>query len=232
MPRTAKPSGRPSISAPSPARPSTIPAIRSDSLARSSAAPLTTVSPSAKQPSRATSGSSSMAEGTSSAVIAAPLRGADRTLRRAIGSGPGSRISSMVIAGGSRVVPSARPCIRWAPPISTPMRERMESRPIRARLMPTSRSPSSLPGTIRAATRKKAAEEKSPGTGTSPASSRSVGETVMLPPSRRISAPADARRRSVWSRVQCGSWTVVVPSASRPASSTHDLTCALATGSS
>ncbi len=98
MPRTANPSGLPSISAPSPARPSTMPAIRSDSLARSSAAPLTTVSPSAKQPSRATSGSSSIADGTSSAVTEVPRRAAERTFSRAIGSGPGSRISSTVTA--------------------------------------------------------------------------------------------------------------------------------------
>ena len=45
------------------AGPSTTVAIRSDSLSRSSAAPRTTVSPSAKQPSSATSGSSSIASG-------------------------------------------------------------------------------------------------------------------------------------------------------------------------
>jgi hypothetical protein len=37
--------------------------------------------------------------------------------------------------------------------------------------------------------------------------------------------------RSVWSRVGDGSTTVVAASASKPASSTHDFTCALATGS-
>ena len=36
--------------------------------------------------------------------------------------------------------------------------------------------------------------------------------------------------RSVWSRVQSGSWIDVSPSASRPASSRQDFTWALATG--
>src|SRR3712207_8739804 len=47
---------------PRPPSPSTTPAIRSDSFTRSSSAPRTTVSPSAKQPSKATSGSSSRSE--------------------------------------------------------------------------------------------------------------------------------------------------------------------------
>ena len=77
---------------------------------------------------------------------------------------------------------------------------------------------------------KNAAEEKSPGTGTSPASSRSAGETISHSSSRRIEAPIAASIRSVWSRVQIGSWMEVSPSASSPASSRQDFTWALATG--
>ena len=36
--------------------------------------------------------------------------------------------------------------------------------------------------------------------------------------------------RSVWSRLGCGSVTVVGSAAASPARSTHDFTCALATG--
>jgi hypothetical protein len=159
-------------------------------------------------------------DASKSAVISVPCSGALRTCRVAIGSGPGSRISCTVIA-----LPSS-----CAAPISTPIRERIESIPIRLRLMPTSRSPTSLPGTSSAPAMKKAAEEKSPGTGTSPASRRSAGETISASPSRRIEAPIAASIRSVWSRVQSGSWIVVSPSASNPASSRQDLTWALATG--
>ena len=98
--------------------------------------------------------------------------------------------------------------------------------------MPTSRRVSSLPGTIRAAAMKKAAEEKSAGTGMSPDSSRSAGETVSSSPLRRILAPAAASIRSVWSRVWTGSRTVVSPSARSPASSRQDFTWALAIGGS
>ena len=49
---------------------------------------------------------------------------------------------------------------------------------------------------------------------------------------RGTRAPAARSIRSVWSRVASGSTTVVSPSASSPASSTHDFTCAEATGSS
>ena len=82
VPRTAKPSAVASMSAPSPRRPSTTVAIRSDSLRRSSCAPSTTVSPSAKQPSSATSGSSSIASGTSSAVTRVRGQRAVRDLER------------------------------------------------------------------------------------------------------------------------------------------------------
>jgi len=76
---------------------------------------------------------------------------------------------------------------------------------------------------------KKAAEEKSPGTGTSPASRRSAGETIRTSPSRRIEAPMAASIRSVC-RGQKPLVISVSPSASSPASSRQDLTWALATG--
>ncbi len=91
---------------------------------------------------------------------------------------------------------------------------------------------------------KNAAEEKSPGTSSSPGPSALVGTTVIrcagsspwmvtgVPAfSVRTDAPAARSMRSVWSRVGRCSTTVVGPSALRPASSRHDLTCALATGS-
>ena len=85
---------RPRSRAPRPRSPSTTVAIRSDSLTRSSPAPRTTVSPSAKQPSSATSGSSSIASGTSSASTVVPSIGppetsmsADRLGRRRMSPG-------------------------------------------------------------------------------------------------------------------------------------------------
>ena len=50
--------------------------------------------------------------------------------------------------------------------------------------------------------------------------------------STRTSAPKAVSISSVWSRVASGSITLVSPGAFRPASSTADFTCALATGSS
>ena len=67
-----------SMSAPRPRRPSTTVAMRSVSLSRSSPAPRTIVSPSAKQPSSATSGSSSIASGTSSASTTVAPSGESR----------------------------------------------------------------------------------------------------------------------------------------------------------
>ena len=87
------------------------------------------------------------------------------------------------------------------------------------------------PGTSVAATTKGAADEKSPGTSTSPSESRSTGRTVTLVGRTVTLAPASCSMRSVWSRVGAGSTTVVSPSAYSPASSTADFTCALATGS-
>ena len=80
---------------------------------------------------------------------------------------------------------------------------------------------------------KGAADEMSPGTTTRCSAMRSAGQTETLAARRSTRTPAAASMRSVWSRVGVGSTTVVGPlSANRPASSTHDLTCAEATGSS
>ena len=59
----------------------------------------------------------------------------------------------------------------------------------------------SLPGIRAAATRSGAAEEKSPGTTTSPSLSAPAGWTVTLFAVRRICAPAAWSMSSVWSRV-------------------------------
>jgi hypothetical protein len=109
--------------------------------------------------------------------------------------------------------------------------------------MPTPSSRTSLPRVTAAATIQKAAEEKSPGTTTRPSSSRSAGSTVTrfagkaprmvtgVPASATSTrAPAARNMRSVWSRVGWASITPVTPSPSRPASSRHDFTWALATG--
>ena len=72
---------------------------------------------------------------------------------------------------------------------------------------------SSEPGTSVAATISGAAEEKSPGTSTSPSDSRSAGRMLTLSGRRVTGAPAVSSIRSVWSRVGTGSTTVVSPSA-------------------
>ena len=87
------------------------------------------------------------------------------------------------------------------------------------------------PRTSTAAAMWNAAEDGSPGTWIAPSSSSSCWVSEIRSPSREIRQPARASRRSVWSRLGSGSITVVVPDASRPAISTHDFTCALATGS-
>ena len=94
------------------ASPSTTVAIRSDSLTRSSAAPSTTVSPSAKQPSSATSGSSSIASGTSSAVTRVPRSGpcATSSSRERLGVGRRASRASRARRAASR--PCARGCGR------------------------------------------------------------------------------------------------------------------------
>ena len=77
-----------------------------------------------------------------------------------------------------------------------------------------------------------AADDRSPGTSTSSSSSSSQLTTATRAPSRVTVTPARTSIRSVWSRLGAGSVIVVVPSAASAASITHDLTWALATGSS
>ena len=113
-----------------------------------------------------------------------------------------------------------------------PMRCAIRTKPLRVQLTPTPRSTSREPGTSTPAAMANAALDASPGTTISSSVSSSVPATVTWRPLRCTVTPAAASIRSVWSRLGAGSDTVVAPSAARAASSTHDLTCALATGSS
>ena len=113
-----------------------------------------------------------------------------------------------------------------------PMRWAMRTKPLRVQFTPTPRRTSREPGTSTPAAMAKAALDGSPGTTSSSSVSSSVPATVTWRPLRCTVTPAAVSMRSVWSRLAAGSVTVVAPSAARPASSTHDFTCALATGSS
>ncbi len=77
-----------------------------------------------------------------------------------------------------------------------------------------------------------AADELSPGTTTSTALRRAPPWTATVRPSSLTSifAPCAVSSRSVWSREAAGDRAMVTPSVWTPASSTHDLTWALATG--
>ena len=96
---------------------------------------------------------------------------------------------------------------------------------------PSPRSPAASRGPAPRRRRGTRPRTGSPGTWIASSSSSSWQVTVTRSPSRLIPAPARASSRSVWSRLGSGSTTVVVPSASRPASSTQLLICAEATGS-
>ena len=102
---------------------------------------------------------------------------------------------------------------------------------MRVQLRPIPETTTREPGTSMAAATMKAADEGSPGTTTSSSSISSTCVTVRRPFSDWNGTWARRMRRSVWSRLGPGSTTVVEPSASIPAISTHDLTWALATGS-
>ncbi len=199
-----------------PRRPSTTSAMRSDSFTRSSWAPCTIVSPSAKQPSSATRGSSSIASGTSSASTTVPSSAPWATSRSLMGSCTESSPDS------SSRSPSTIPRIRRT----------MRRKPVRVQLTPTSPSSRREPGTSTPAATMNAAELGSPGTRTRSSTSSSALTTVTWRPLRWMFTPARRSIRSVWSRLRAGSPMVVAPSAASAASSTHDLTCALATGSS
>ncbi len=113
------------------------------------------------------------------------------------------------------------------------MRSAIRMKPVRVQFRPTPSITIRESGTSVAAAIQNAADDGSPGTVTSPSSSSSSWETQSAPSSRREKRACDPSRiRSVWSRLGCGSRTIVSPSASSPAISTHDFTCALATGSS
>ena len=103
---------------------------------------------------------------------------------------------------------------------------------MRVQFTPQSRTRMREPVTRTPAATTKAAEDGSDGTCTSSRTSSSTLSTPTVVPVRRSATPAARSRRSVWSRLGAGSVTDVVPSASSPASRTHDLTCALATGRS
>ena len=209
------------MSAPRPRSPSTTVAIRSDSLSRSSAAPRTIVSPSAKQPSSATSGSSSIASGTSCGIDRRPLDRALRTSRSATGSSAPNEPS------GSR-----------SPSTIAPIRSRIRRKPARVQLTPTLSSTSRDPRTSTPAAIRNAAEDRSPGTSMrSSSSSSALPTTVAVTPPVRSASRRTGRAGAQQHAARCGRGSgagsiTVVPSVSRPASSTHDLTCALATGSS
>ena len=111
------------------------------------------------------------------------------------------------------------------------MRSRMRTKPTRVQFALMSVITIREPFTNTAAAMWKAADEGSPGTWIEPSSSSSCWVSEMRSPSRVMWQPARASRRSVWSREGSGSTTVVVPEASRPAISTHDLIWAEATGS-
>ena len=224
-PRIAKPSSEASASPPSALIASTTDAIRSDSLWRSSSAPLTTVSPSANAPARATSGSSSIASGTSPAATLVARSVEWRASTAPWGSPPDGIPSSTSIAA--------------------PIRFRIPSSPTRVGFRPTPSSRTRLPGMTSAATMRNAADEKSPGTLKPTGSSRSAGRTAIrrggsVAPDRQ---PGPRRLRGRRARppprasARCGRARARArsprssPSAARPASRTHDLTWALATGS-
>ena len=171
---------------------------------------------------RATSGSSSIARGMSAAPTSAPSRRVWLAQRVPKGSGPASPIRSTAS-------PSEGPS--EAAPIGTPIRARIERRPILVWFRPTSRSSISLPGTIRAAARGNAAEEKSPGTEMSRRRGpRLVRSSPRFPCARSAIPPPPASARCDRERRRLAN--VVGPSARSPASRRHDFTWALATGSS
>ena len=166
-------------------------------------APRTTVSPSAKQPSSATSGSSSIASGTSSALDhacrpAAPARDLEVGDRLAVGGCASAGSSS--VADDDR-----RPCARGSAGSRI-------ARPVDADVLDA-----------RAASRGRARRRRRgtrPRTGRRGRGCRSTLELVGVgdgDAARRRGGrvtPAAASIRSVWSRLGDGSMTVVAPSAS------------------
>ncbi len=112
------------------------------------------------------------------------------------------------------------------------MRRTIRRKPVRVQLTPTSAISRREPGTSTPAATMNAAELGSPGTLTSLEQQLVGVDDRHARPLRWMATPARSSIRSVWSRLRAGSPTVVAPSAVSAASSTHDLTCALATASS
>jgi hypothetical protein len=185
--------------------------MRSLSFTRSSAAPDTLTRP-PKVPSVASTGSSSMTAGTSCGAISRSPTPACRT----------------------RTSPTGSPCHAPVSDTSTraPARRSMSSTAVRVGLSPTSRMVTSEPGSAAAATRKNAADDRSPGTRRRQAVSRWPPSTLTAWPRQVTAAPKAPSARSVWSRVAARSTTVDVPAAIKPAKSTADLTWALGTSGS
>ena len=184
--------------------------IRSLSFTRSSAASRKVVSPAAKQAATARIGNSSMARTISVPPISIPVRSPPVTTRSATGSPPSCRSATR----------STR----------APMARRQSTTPVRVGFTPTPTTVRVDPALNAAATRKKAAEERSPGMVRSHGVSRWPPVIAAPSASRSTPTPKAGRIRSVWSRDGAGSWTAVRPCAPRPASKTHDFTCALAMG--
>ena len=186
-------------------------ASRSLSLTRSSSSPCMTVSPSANAAATASTGYSSIMLGARSDGTIMPVSSECRTRRSATSSPPADRRSMSSIE----------------PPISC----NVVMRPVRVGFMSTFWMVTSDPGTRRAATRGKAADDGSPGTAMvwpfrTPRPSMWMWRAPSPSVSTMTEAPKPASMRSVWSRVITGSITVVTPGVLRPARSTADFTCA------
>ena len=171
--------------------------------ARSSCAPRTTVSPSAKQPSSATSGQ--LVDGQRHLVgldDRADERAGGRRRGREIGSRRGDLVAGLVleVADDDR-----RPCAARC------ARSRCASSST-----PTPRRTSREPGHEHAGgDGERGARRVARDRPARRASSSSVPATVTWRPLRCTVTPAAASIRSVWSRLAAGSATVVAPSAAR-----------------
>ena len=183
-------------------------------------APRTTVSPSAKQPSSATSGSSSIASGTSSASTTVPT------------SGPYATSSSVTGSLGG-IAPAAAPRGRRRRP--RPCAAAMRRKPVRVQFALMSSS------TIREPRHEHRGGDVEGGRATGRRARAMRAELELVLRRRRVIRVAVARdphagRGRACARCGRGSARArsrsSCPEASSPASSTHDLTCAEATGSS
>ena len=215
-PSTASQSLPSSILMPQAIKPSATAARRSLSLTRNSPNPVILVRPSAKAAAMARTGYSSIIDGAISGSTSTPFNGPALITRSPTLSPLSLRSFSIVM--------------------SAPMRLSTVMRPVRVGFSITASMRISDPGTMRAATMGKAADEGSAGTCTWLARSSGWPVKVMAvkPPSifwRRTTAPKWVSMRSVWSRVGSASITVVSPGALRPASRTADFTWAEGTGS-